>query len=138
MSDRLASAEWRTRPEIQAIFAALDGATRRTRAVGGVVRDTIMGRAHSGDIDMATALMTDEGAAALTESLASDPPANSAQWVDRVSAALVENGKPDALELNVDLPGWTEEVVSAMTELYLDDCARIAGLPGVRFLTPPG
>ncbi|MHA6731904.1 CCA tRNA nucleotidyltransferase [Devosia sp. A369] len=60
MSDALASAEWRLRPETQAIFAALDGANRRTRAVGGVVRDTIMGRAHSGDIDMATELLPDE------------------------------------------------------------------------------
>ncbi|MHA6691159.1 CCA tRNA nucleotidyltransferase [Devosia sp. A449] len=60
MSDALVSAEWRLRPETQAIFAALDGASRRTRAVGGVVRDTIMGRAHSGDIDMATELLPDE------------------------------------------------------------------------------
>ncbi|MDB5615308.1 MAG: tRNA nucleotidyltransferase [Devosia sp.] len=60
MSDNLASAEWLNRPETQAIFAALDGQKRRTRAVGGVVRDTIMGRAHSGDIDMATELLPDE------------------------------------------------------------------------------
>lgn len=60
MSDPLASAEWLTRRETQAILAALDGARRRTRAVGGVVRDTIMGRAHGGDIDMATELLPDE------------------------------------------------------------------------------
>ena len=60
MTDALGSAEWRLRPETQAIFAALDGARRRTRAVGGVVRDTIMGRPHSGDIDMATELLPEE------------------------------------------------------------------------------
>ena len=60
MSDALGNAEWLNRPETQAIFAALDGGKRRTRAVGGVVRDTIMGRAHSGDIDMATELLPDE------------------------------------------------------------------------------
>ena len=60
MSDPLVEAEWRQRPEVQAIFAALDGHKRRTRAVGGVVRDTIMGRAHSGDIDMATELRPEE------------------------------------------------------------------------------
>ena len=59
MSDSLASAEWLNRPETQAIFAALDGDKRRTRAVGGVVRDTIMGRPHGGDIDMATELLPD-------------------------------------------------------------------------------
>lgn len=58
--DPLAEAPWRLLPEIQAIFAALDGDKRRTRAVGGVVRDTIMGRPHSGDIDMATELLPEE------------------------------------------------------------------------------
>lgn len=60
MTDALAKAEWLNRPETQAIFAALDGQQRKTRAVGGVVRDTIMGRQHSGDIDMATELLPDE------------------------------------------------------------------------------
>ena len=91
-----------------------------------------------GDTDMAAALMTDQGAANLNESLAADPPADSAQWADRVSAALVEHGRPDALDLTVELPGWTEEVVTALTDIYLDDCAGIAGLPGIRFLTPRG
>ena len=59
MSD-LAQAEWLNRPETQAILAALDGHKRRTRAVGGVVRDTLMDRPHSGDIDMATELLPDE------------------------------------------------------------------------------
>lgn len=60
MSDPLAWAEWLRDHDMQAIFAALDGGRRRTRAVGGVVRDTIMGRAHSGDVDLATELLPDE------------------------------------------------------------------------------
>lgn len=94
--------------------------------------------AVEGDIDMAAALMTDPGAAALSESLTADPPADSAHWADRVSAALVAHGRPDALDLTVELPGWTEEVVTALTDIYHDDCAAIANLPGIRFLTPPG
>ena len=60
MSDPLATADWLDRAETQAIVAALDGARRRTRAVGGVVRDTVMGRTHGNDIDMATELLPDE------------------------------------------------------------------------------
>lgn len=57
----LETAEWLVRPETQAIFAALDGAKRRTRAVGGVVRDTILGRQRNNpDIDLATELLPDE------------------------------------------------------------------------------
>ena len=60
MSNPLAAADWLNRAETQAIFAALDGARRRTRAVGGVVRDTVMGLAHGNDIDMATELLPEE------------------------------------------------------------------------------
>lgn len=60
MSEGLDHAAWLLRPETQAIFKALDGDSRRTRAVGGAVRDTIMGRPHGGDIDMATELPPDE------------------------------------------------------------------------------
>src|SRR5688500_5558315 len=57
----LATAEWLNRPETQAIFIALDGAKRRTRAVGGVVRDTILERLRdTTDIDMATELLPTE------------------------------------------------------------------------------
>jgi poly(A) polymerase len=57
----LARASWLQEAETQAIFAALDGARGRTRAVGGVVRDTILGFPRSTpDIDLATELVPDE------------------------------------------------------------------------------
>jgi len=43
---RLAEAGWLGRAETQQIFSLLDGAAGRTRAVGGVVRDTILGIAR--------------------------------------------------------------------------------------------
>ncbi|SDG50484.1 CCA tRNA nucleotidyltransferase [Pelagibacterium luteolum] len=57
--ERLRSAGWlaRARP----FFDALDGASMRTRAVGGLVRDTLLARpVGSGDIDLATELTPDE------------------------------------------------------------------------------
>lgn len=56
--DRIENAAWLENPAVQAIFAALDGDHGRTRAVGGVVRDSLVGRmrAHA-DIDMATELL---------------------------------------------------------------------------------
>ncbi|HEV7291797.1 MAG TPA: CCA tRNA nucleotidyltransferase [Devosia sp.] len=57
----LARAEWLRRAETQAIFAALDGGEGRTRAVGGVVRDTILAHERTtADIDLATELVPDE------------------------------------------------------------------------------
>ncbi|MBB4051889.1 poly(A) polymerase [Devosia subaequoris] len=56
--DRLEGAEWLERPQVQTILAALDGATGKTRAVGGVVRDSLIGRMREhADIDMATELL---------------------------------------------------------------------------------
>jgi poly(A) polymerase len=51
-------ADWLGIPAVQAVFAALDGAEGKTRAVGGVVRDSLIGRQRDhADIDMATELL---------------------------------------------------------------------------------
>lgn len=58
---RLRAAAWFKRAETQTIFAVLDGAAARTRAVGGVVRDTLLDRDRDNpDIDFATELLPDE------------------------------------------------------------------------------
>jgi len=58
---RLRDAPWLRRAETQAIFKLLDGDLGHTRAVGGVVRDTILERLRADtDIDLATQLLPDE------------------------------------------------------------------------------
>jgi poly(A) polymerase len=60
-TDRLKTAEWLVRPETQELMGLLDGARGRTRAVGGIVRDTLLNRPRLGtDIDFATELMPHE------------------------------------------------------------------------------
>lgn len=59
--EQLRRAEWLMRPETQRVLAMLDGASGRTRAVGGIVRDTVLGLpTGSTDIDLATELLPDE------------------------------------------------------------------------------
>ncbi len=54
---KLHTAGWLHQPETQRAFALLDGAEGRTRAVGGVVRDTLLGRLRNGaEVDFATEL----------------------------------------------------------------------------------
>lgn len=58
---RLKRAEWLMRPETQRLLALLDGARGRTRAVGGIVRDTLLDLPReASDIDLATELVPDE------------------------------------------------------------------------------
>jgi poly(A) polymerase len=54
---RLRTAEWLVRAETQQLLRLLDGENGRTRAVGGIVRDTLLDRPReSSDIDLATEL----------------------------------------------------------------------------------
>lgn len=58
---RLRHAKWLQREQTQEIFALLDGAEGRTRAIGGVVRDTLLDRQRDNpDIDFATELLPAE------------------------------------------------------------------------------
>lgn len=61
IDERLKRAEWLMRPETQRILALLDGASGRTRVVGGIVRDTLLELPReNSDIDMATELRPEE------------------------------------------------------------------------------
>ena len=58
---RLKTADWLVRAETQALWALLDGKNGRTRAVGGIVRDTLLDRPRDRtDIDFATELLPHE------------------------------------------------------------------------------
>lgn len=59
--DRLRNADWLRREETQALMGILGGAEGRTRAVGGMVRDTLLDRPRErSDIDLATELLPEE------------------------------------------------------------------------------
>lgn len=55
---RLATADWLLAPSTQDLLGVLEGADGRTRAVGGIVRDTLLGLPRvNQDIDLATELL---------------------------------------------------------------------------------
>jgi hypothetical protein len=53
-----------------------------------------------------------------------------------VTAFLEKFGRSDQLDYEIDLPGWTEELVGRLTEAYLEDVERIVRMPGVSFIEP--
>ena len=60
-ADRLKNADWLRASDTQAIMGMLDGGEGRTRAVGGIVRDTLLERTRdNADVDLATELTPDE------------------------------------------------------------------------------
>jgi poly(A) polymerase len=55
MTQTKITADWLSLPAVQTIFSVLDGADGKTRAVGGIVRDSLLGTLKPNtDIDMAT------------------------------------------------------------------------------------
>ena len=49
---------------------------------------------------------------------------------------LGRHARPEAVSEAVAIPGWTQDLVDEMTDLYEADVAEIAALPGVEFLGP--
>lgn len=61
VAQRLKGASWLKRPETQRVFALLDGAQGKTRAVGGIVRDSLLDRVReASEVDFATVLLPEE------------------------------------------------------------------------------
>lgn len=55
----------------------------------------------------------------------------------RIAAAFLDKfALDDEIEEELDAPGWTEDMIDAMTEAYEADMDVVAALPGVTFLTP--
>ncbi|SFR44985.1 hypothetical protein [Litoreibacter janthinus] len=54
----------------------------------------------------------------------------------RIVAAFLDKFGGDALEQEIDLPGWTEPYVAQLSELYERDLEALDKMPGVSFLTP--
>lgn len=60
-AQRLKDASWLKRPETQRVFTLLDGAHGKTRAVGGIVRDSLLDRVRdASEVDFATVLLPEE------------------------------------------------------------------------------
>lgn len=101
-------------------------------AVAGTARP----EALSGLDDFLATLLAPEGIERLRAVRAALPPLAPAQR-RRLTAAFLDNfARPEAVEVNLDLPGWTGELVEEMTTHYEEDVARIAGMEGVRFIAP--
>lgn len=77
-----------------------------------------------------------EGMARLKDALSSQDRLTVAQRRAISSEVIQAHALPAALDQVIDLPGWTQEVVDHVTEIYRADVAEIAVLPGVEFVLP--
>ncbi len=87
-----------------------------------------------GGFDLLGAIMSAEGMKRFRAYLKDHPAMTEHQKRRAIAAFLDKYALEEEIEEELDMPGWTDEFVEEMTELYDKDVAAIAALPGVRVL----
>lgn len=96
----------------------------------------ISGTGDSGFLDRLSQLLTEDGLERLRLYLSSHPPRDAEQRRMIVSSFLTRFGRPEAIEMELDLPGWTPESVAAISDAYDADVERIAAMENVELIQP--
>jgi len=81
-------------------------------------------------------IMTAPGLERFEAYLASHPDMTEIQKRRVIVAFLDKFAEENAMEEELDVPGWTEAMVEDLTEIYDEDVYAIARLPGVTMITP--
>lgn len=102
------------------------------QVVSGHAADTVLEDTD----ELLAIIMTADGLTRMKAYCAAHPPASVSQRRRIITAFLEKFARPDQIEVDVTLPGWTEALVTRLTDLYHEDVARIAAMPGVRLLAP--
>ena len=90
----------------------------------------------SGGLDVLATIMKREGMKRLRTYLHTHQPKNEIQRRRILSAFLDKYVDESAIEEEIDLPGWTDALVTDLTEAYEEDLYVIERLPGVNFIAP--
>ncbi|WP_420860656.1 hypothetical protein [Algirhabdus cladophorae] len=90
----------------------------------------------SGGFDLLAEIMSGEGMKRLRSYLGSHPPQTEVQKRRIIAAFLDKFALDDAIEEELDVPGWTDDYVEQLTQNYDDDVYEISRIPGVTFLSP--
>lgn len=84
--------------------------------------------------DLLRSIMSPDGLQRMTAYMATHPPQSPGQRRRIVSAFLDKFAIPDRIEVEFDMPGWTEDLITAASAAYDMDVSRIMAMPGVRFI----
>jgi hypothetical protein len=92
------------------------------------------GLALMDDDDLLASIMTEIGMGRMKAYCAEHPPQSVTQRRRIATAFLEKFARPDQVEQEITLPGWTDDLVEALTHAYLQDVERIKRLPGVTLI----
>lgn len=106
---------------------------------GQIIRDISgleMNERLAGGMDLLSAIMTREGMQRLRQYLGQHPEMTEVHRRRVFAAFLDKYAREEELEEEIDLPGWTEEMVEDITDLYEEDVETLAHIPGVSLIAP--
>jgi len=89
-----------------------------------------------GTDDLIETIMDQTGFKRLQRYMAENPPQTEVQRRRIVGAFLDRYAIDTEIEEELDLPGWTPDLIEHLTKAYDDDMAEIARIPGVTLLSP--
>ena len=90
----------------------------------------------SGGLDILATIMKREGMKRLRTYLHTHKPQTEEQRRRILQAFLDKYVDEEALEEEIEVPGWNEALVARLTEAYEEDLDRIEAMQGVRFIAP--
>jgi hypothetical protein len=76
-------------------------------------------------------IMSEIGMGRLKSYCAEHPPQSVAQRRRIITAFLEKFARPDQVDQEIEQPGWSDDLIADVTQLYLEDVERIRRIPGV-------
>ena len=89
-----------------------------------------------GEYALLNEIMTPEGMKRFQSYMDSHPDMTEIQRRRVIAAFLDKFADESAIEEELDLPGWTEEVVDHLSDIYDEDVFAIARIPGINLIAP--
>ena len=102
------------------------------RAVTGMPDDLPV----AGEFDFVSSLVSDIGKHQIQKLVEQDGAQRGEGFYDDLVRIFQQHALPDEIEEDVNLPGWSDDIVAAFTELYEQDLTRIQSMSDIRFLKP--
>lgn len=90
----------------------------------------------TGGFDLLSAIMSADGMKRFVSYIKTHPPQTEVQKRRIIAAFLDKYALEDEIEEEIDLPGWTAELMEELTQIYEDDVFEIARMSGVNFIAP--
>ncbi|GGX55344.1 hypothetical protein GCM10007385_24840 [Tateyamaria omphalii] len=89
-----------------------------------------------GGFDLLSDIMSKEGMQRFRAYLKSHPHMTEMQKRRVIAAFLDKFAIQDEIEEELNAPGWTDETVETLTDMYEEDMERVARIPGVTLIAP--